>query len=244
MDIIHVTAAYSNAVLVAVLPYFSDFAARLDLPIQRPITTNQVRWSHSTPWKGYISAGVILTNDYFFAFHWQGYDGKHGIVDDFHAPTNWFSEEDFTNMMTKYFGKDHMTTNEAIAMARETLRKLGYKPEFTHSYETPTLDGPFDTKFGHVPYCSVTWEWPKTDELRDQNQITVEINMELKTLAGMTVSFSPTNDFHDFPAAPEIPTNVVQELESDYQKRMKESGKMFIDTNAPLRFPGAPSGRR
>jgi len=240
MELIHVTAAYSNAVLVAVLPHISEFAAKLDLPIQQPITTNQVIRSNPSPYKGLIADGVILTNHYTFVFHWQGYDGKHGLVDTFRAPTNWFFEQEFTNI-TKYLGHDHMTSNEVIAMARDTLSKLGYKPEFTHSYETPMLEGPFDTKMGHVPYCCVTWEWPKTEELGDLNQLRVEINIDLKTLVGMTVSLSHTNDFKDMPI---IKFDIVPELESDYQTRMKESGRMFINTNAPPRFPQGPSSRR
>ncbi len=249
MDLIHMTLAYSNAVLVAVLPHISEFAAKLDLPVQRPITTNQVTWSSPSPYKGFIADGVTLTNHYVFLYHWQGYDGAHGLIDCFRAPTNWFFEQEFTDEnITKYFGQDHMTTNEAVAMARDALKKLGYKPELTHADYAPTLEGPFDLHAegrvgGHVPYCCVSWEWPKTEELRDQNHIRVEINMDLKTLAGMTVTLSPTNDFRDIPATPKIPSNVVPELEADYQKRMRESGKMFINTNAPQRFPQRPPDR-
>jgi len=170
MELIHMTAAYSNAVLVAVLPHISEFAAKLDLPVQRPITLSQVNWSSTIPYKDFVEIGLTLTNHYWFAF------GHRGFVDSFRAPTNWFFEQEFTNI-TKYLGQDHMTSNEVIAMARDTLSKLGYKPEFTHSYDTPMLEGPFDTRLGHVPYCCVTWEWPKTEELRDLNRIRVEINI-------------------------------------------------------------------
>ena len=250
MDLIHMTVAYSNAVLVAVLPHISEFAEKLDLLIQQPITTNQVKWSNPSPYKGFIADGILLTNHYSFVFHWQGYDGERGLIDLFRAPTNWFFEQEFTDeSLIKYFGQDHMSTNEVVAMARETLLKLGYKPEFTHAYQTPELEGPYDFHKeghvgGHVPYCSVTWAWPKTDELRDLNQIRIEINMDLKTLVGLSVSLSPTNDFHDLSRTPKLPADLVPELESDYQKRMKESGKMFINTNAPPRFPQAPSGQR
>ena len=42
-EIIRITADYSNAVLVAVLPYVSDFAQKLDLPVPHPITTAHVQ---------------------------------------------------------------------------------------------------------------------------------------------------------------------------------------------------------
>jgi hypothetical protein len=205
--------------------------------------------SNPSPYKGYIADGVLLTNGYTFVFHWQGYDGEHGLIDSFRAPTNWFFEQEFTDeSLTKYFGQDHMTTNEAVAMARETLLKLGYKSALTHADQNPALEGPYDLRppgrpGGHVPYCSVTWAWPKTDNLADHNQIRVEINMDLRTVVGMSVGLSPTNNFQDFPSTPKIQSGVVPELESDYQKRMKESGKMFLDTNAPARFPQKPRAR-
>jgi len=159
-------------------------------------------------------------------------------VASFRAPTNWFFEQEFLDV-SKYLGQDRMTTNEVISMARDTLTKLGYKPELTRSYETPVLEGPFDIKKGHVPYCRVIWEWPKTENLVDLNQIKIEINMDLKTLVGLDLSFSRTNKLASTP----IHVDVVPELESDYQKRMKASGKMFINTNAPLRFPQKPAAK-
>ena len=241
MELVHMTAQYSNAVLVAVLPYVTEFAAKLDLPIQRPITTDTVRWSHPSPYKDWVEDGVVLTNHYWFALDCRGFVGG------FRAPTNWFFEQEMTDeSIVKYFGQDHMTTNEVVKMARDTLRKLGYKPELAHSYETPELDGPYDLHAegrigGHVPYCNVKWEWPKPENMNvaDLNRIEIAINMDTKTLAGFTLILSRTNHL---PTAP-IKVDMVPELESDYQKRMKASGKMFINTNAPMRFPGRPPAK-
>jgi hypothetical protein len=236
MELIHLTARYSNAVLVAVLPHISQFAAKLDLPIPQSITPDQVARSTPSPYKGYIADGVILTNGYWFLFHWLGPDGGRGLVQGFRAPTNWFFEQEFTDeSAAKYFGEDRMTTNEVISMARDTLTKLGFKPELTHSHEAPTLEGPFDIQrlHRHVPYCRVIWEWPKTENPVDLNRIRVEINLQTKALVGLDLLFSRTNN----PPATPIKVDVVPELERDYQKRMKASGKMFFNTNAPPRFP-------
>lgn len=239
MDLIHITAAYSNAVLVAVLPHISEFAAKLDLPVQLPITTNQVRRSNPSPYKGFIADGILLTNRYTFGFHWQGYDGARGCVESFRAPTNFFFEQEFQDL-SKYVGEDHMTTKEAIAMARDTLSKLGYKPELTHSCtKRRSWKVPFDIRTAHVPYCSVTWTWATTEYMTDRNEVRIEINMDLKKVVGISLLFSPTNQV---PTTP-IKVEVVPELESDYQKRMKESGKMFINTNAPPRYPQKPADK-
>lgn len=240
MEIVHITAQYSNAVLVAILPYVTDFAAKVDLPIQRPVTTDAVKWSHPSPWKDYIAGGIILTNRYWFAVD------RRGFVDGFRAPTNWFFLEDFEDeSIVKCLGADHMTTNEVVEMARDTLRKLGYKPAVAHSDEAPELDGPYDLhpegRFGgHVPYCRVKWEWPKLENLNaDKNYLEVVINMDTKTLAGFSAALSRTNHLSTTP--PKV--DMVPELEADYQKRMKATGKMFINTNAPVRFPGRPPAK-
>ena len=177
LELIHMTAQYSNAVLVAVLPYVTDFTAKVNLPIQRPVTAKQVIWCQPSPYKDYVKAGLILSNHYWFAVD------PRGFVDGFRAPTNWFFEQQFTDEnVRRYLGQDEMTTNEVVSMARDALMKLGYKPGLTHSYETPTLEGPYDLHrkevTGHVPYCRVIWEWPKTENVVDLNHIKMEINMQ------------------------------------------------------------------
>jgi hypothetical protein len=212
MELVHMTAQYSNAVLVAVLPYVTDFAAKLDLPIERPVTSKQIIWCKPSPYKDYIKAGLILTNHYWFAVD------PRGFVEGFRAPTNWFFEQEFTpENVSKYLGHGHMTTNEIISMARETLMRLGYEPGLTHSYEPPGVEGPYNINMGYVPYCRIEWEWPKTDEMGDCNHIQVEINTETKALVGLTLVFSRTNHFSSTP----VKVDAMPELEADYRKRLK-----------------------
>ena len=72
--------------------------------------------------------------------------------------------------------------------------------------------------------------------MADQNHIHIEVNMDKKALVGMTLLFSRTNKLETTP----LKVDVVPELEADYQKRVRPSGKLFINTNAPHRFPGKP----
>jgi hypothetical protein len=227
MEIIHMTAAYSNAVLVAVLPYVNDFATRLHIPIQQPISTNQLARSYVAPTRDAIMAGIWLTNGYWFAV------GDAGYVQGYRAPTNFFAEQEFTPDATKkYLGKDNMTTNEAVDLARKSLLEAGFKSEWTHADETPTVEGPFDMKIGHAPYCGISWETPKDEkDGHKMNHVRVEINMESKTIAGMTVQLARTNKLDAVPLRVDVPT----ELESDFRKRTNP--KMFINTNAPKRLP-------
>jgi hypothetical protein len=224
MELIHMTAAYSNAVLVAILPQVSDFAKKLDLPVQQPITVNQVVWSKSMPYKDMIEGAVILTNHYWFAYDWHGYVNSFRLLDD-----NWFYEKDPATNWLRYVGKDAITTNEAIVLARDTLRKLGYEPELLHADGPPSVfQGPVDLKNGsHIPYCEIRWESPEPKTLEEQknrDSLEFQINLEKKTVVGMAIVSGKIKG-----TPPKI--GVEPELESDYQKRM--GGKMFGRTNAP-----------
>ncbi|EEF57893.1 hypothetical protein Cflav_PD0843 [Pedosphaera parvula Ellin514] len=73
LELIHITAAYSNAVLVAILPHVSDFAKKLDLPIPQPIAANQVIWFKQVPFKGQIDGALVLSNNCWFHFSSHGY---------------------------------------------------------------------------------------------------------------------------------------------------------------------------
>jgi len=154
MDFVHMTVAYSNAVLVAILPHFSDYSKKLGLPISQPITAAQVQEFRPSPIKDFIGGGLMLTNGYWFAFN-------NGYVIGFRSPDNAFADQDPAANWPKYaYGKDNMTTNDAVALAREALTKLGYTPELLGCDAPPEwLHGPNDTKDGHhVPHCQIGWQ--------------------------------------------------------------------------------------
>src|SRR2546427_10034784 len=68
---VHVTPAYSNAVLRALLPEFNNFADRLKDEIAgmpRPITPEMVKSFKPNPTAGYIGGWLVLTNDFQFWF--------------------------------------------------------------------------------------------------------------------------------------------------------------------------------
>lgn len=220
-SLLHITAAYSNAVLVAFLPHVSDYAKQLDLPIAQPITVEQVARFNTSPYMDNVGGGLWLTNHYWFCFEW-------GFVNGFRSPDNWFANQELEGV-ERFAGKDNMTTNDAIELARSSFVKLGYKPADFHANEQPTsIEGPFDTKkIGHVPYCRVEWTSPKATTREDRAhyyQVQFDIDMQRNQVVGMALS--STNFWR---ASPKI--DVVPELESDYRKRTQ--GKIFINTNAP-----------
>jgi len=226
--LIHITAAYSNAVLIAILPHVSNFAKKLDLPIPQPITASQVAHFNANPMKGFIGGGVWLTNHYVFAY-------DNGCIHSFRSlDDNAFYDQDPTKNWPSYaFGKDNMTTNQAIELARDTLRKLGYDPKLLHAEDSPSLmQGPFDTNDGHhIPYCEIRWESPEEMDSLGHNvsdYLEFQINMEKKTVVGMSIASRKI-------WGPDPKIDVEPELESDYKKRIQ--GKMFVRTNVPSHYP-------
>ena len=228
-NLVHLTAAYSNALLVAILPYVSDFSKKLRLDIQQPVTPAQVIWLSPMHLKDSIDAGLVLSNHYWFAF-------SYGAVNAFHSPDDPFCDQDPAANWPNYaFGKDNMTTNEAIQLARTTMRQLGYQPEDLHADGPPTkVQGPTDLKDGHhVPHCRIEWAQPWEGGPPDGDPgalLQFDINLEKKALTGLCIMSRKIR-------RPQPKVAVQPELESDYQQRIKaHTGKMFIRTNAPPRF--------
>jgi hypothetical protein len=225
-QLIHITATYSNALLVAILPHISDVAKKLDLPIIQPVTSSQVLRFNPNPYKGHLSGSVILTNHWWFSFD------QRGFVDSFTAATNWFSaDEDAVEHPEHYTGRTTMTTNEIISTARSALLKLGYPPTLTHSDTEPELQGPFELqRGGHVPYCRVLWEPVKDHDSDDYSRVRVEMNTQDKTIVGFYLAFARTNQ-----VSTPLKLDVETETQAEFQQRTKAN--LFVRTNAPSHAP-------
>lgn len=222
-QLIHITATYSNALLVAILPHISDCAKKLDLPIVQPVTVEQVARFRPSPYKGHMTGGVWLTNGYWFAF-------TKSFVDSFRSPDDiYYNLEHVLEHLTNYTGQTRMTTNEIISLSRETLLKLGYKPELTHADAVPEMRGPSDLKDGtHLPYCTVWWEPVKDLNSEGHSNIRIDINTQEKRVVGFVLDFARTNQGK---IGTPLKVDVEPELESDFKKRT--GVKLFIRSNAP-----------
>jgi hypothetical protein len=225
LDVIHMTAAYSNAVMVAILPHFSEFAQKLDIPAPNPITTNHVAKGWVYPIKDMVACSVTLTNGTLFIYDSTGY------VTSFRATNDIFYELDTSDLerMKLFVGKPNMTTNEAIALARATILKLGYKPEYFGATNPPDwFEGPVKSIVGLLPYCSIKWEHPENEF----NKFSVEVDMQSKKVVGLfvdfDVEFAKTNNL----SHPQK-VDIIPELERDFKKR--NTNQLFIRTNAPVK---------
>ncbi|MGH7989152.1 MAG: hypothetical protein ACREDS_03015 [Limisphaerales bacterium] len=227
--IIHMTPAYSNATLTATLPYISDFAKRLDLPIAQPVIASQVVLSVPPQYKpphakNYFEERLMLANHYWFSF-------VGGYVCQFGSPDDWFEEKETRTNWPRCDSKDCMTTNEAIEFARAAFRKLGYKPEEFHLNVPPTTYTNATDMAKQYAYCQIDWDSPESEQgTANEYHMEFDINTQRKQMVGMLLM---SKGF----VRPEPKIDVEPELESDYLKRVQ--GHMFVRTNAPSHLPQA-----
>ena len=210
--LIHVTALYSNAVLVAILPYVSDFAKKLEMPLPQPITTNQVRLFKPDNLEGKIGGFLILTNGCQFWFN-------SGMVDSFSADNDVYRLQEYSHI-ADWYGPTNLAKPEAIRMSRRAIEKLGYSLKQAHADREPTNYEPPDMIGTNIiPFCKVEWNYP--DEF---SFVHTHIDAEHRELVNLFIA--NTNFWH---ADPKV--TVIPELDSEYQKRMKGQ------TNAPKEKP-------
>jgi hypothetical protein len=175
------TVAWSNAVLTALLPHFSDCAKQLNLPIPTPITISQVAHFMPPIETGAFQAALWLTNGYSFEYF-------NGAL-CFRSRDDLFALEDM-DRLERLAGKDNMTTNEAIDLARNSFVNLGYKLSDFEMGDPPNeIEGPSDIKdVGHMPFCKVTWRGPKGATNKQKTyELQFDVDMRQKRLAGMTL---------------------------------------------------------
>ena len=179
LEFIRQTAVWSNAVLTAMLPHFSDCAKQLNLPIPTPITTNMVVYFAPPVFKIEFQAAIVLTNSYWFDY----FNGAWS----FRSRDDWYAQQEITNA-ARFVGKDNMTTKEAIELARSSFVKLRYKLADFHMDEPPTqISDPIELRdLGHVPFCRLIWTTTKTANV-DYYRLDFHIDLKHKRLAGMSL---------------------------------------------------------
>jgi hypothetical protein len=163
---VHVTAQYSNAVLVAVLPYFSDVAKKLDLPVPQPITQADVAGFHVLPFRG-MTASMLLKNGWVFNF-------GSGYVRDFSSPHSYHNLQN-PDEIPKYYGQPKLSKDQAVQLARQTLKKLGIHLEDVFAEQEPSVTLPETIGTNTVSRYQVTWFDPYGSKA-----VSMEINAETK----------------------------------------------------------------
>ncbi len=150
-DWLQVTPEYSNAVLVALLPTFSDFAKKLDLPIPRPIIQSDVASFRVMPYRRNLVASVRLKNDWAFGFqfgHVNSFASAHEVeVGDSH--------QEFSN-----YGDVKITPDDAVAAAKQMLSRLDIPLDDVYATQKPNISLPIKNGTNAIYPYRVEWMDP------------------------------------------------------------------------------------
>jgi hypothetical protein len=170
IEYILVTPEYSNAVLVALLPYISEVAQRLDLPLPNPVTGKDVSYCSVLP-KQKVEAEIGLTAGWVFTFN-------RGYVETVQAPRHFFGLRDL-DRIPEFFGPVRMSKAEGIQLARDTLRKLGVKLECVFAEQKPRVTGPLPNGTNTIPHYRIEWLDPRYDG-QAPGCVTIDIDAQVK----------------------------------------------------------------
>ena len=171
-ELVQVTAQYSNAVLLAVLPHISDFAQKLDLPVPTPVTTGQVLEFKCDPRAGQTGGAVVLTNGFIFTF----LDGR---VCVYRSPRSYYSLQD-PELVPRFYGPVKLKEKEALRIARDTIKKLGYQNAVFNADSAPLVTPPEKIGTNFIPRYLFRWpdpHWPKPNEPGAIQHVLLEVEI-------------------------------------------------------------------
>ena len=180
LELVQVTAQYSNAVLVALLPYVSDFSKNMELPIPTPITTNQVRQFKCSPYLDKFGGHIVLTNGYEFSF-------VHGCIGLYRSPKCYFFLQD-PDRIPEFYGRVKISEAEALQIAHQAIKKIGYTDAMLNANSKPEITRPTRIGTNVVPRYRIKWRYPnESDPERPRSSIDFEINATTKQVEMMSL---------------------------------------------------------
>jgi hypothetical protein len=149
IEFFQITAAYSNALLVAVMPHVTDVAKKLDLPTAQPVTIAQVRQFNCFPRSDHIGGKLVLTNGCTFVF-------DHGRVEHFESPHSYFVLQE-PNLIPKFYGQVKLSKEQALQVAHEAIKKLGYTDAMLSADRPPEITPPPKDGTHYVARYRIRW---------------------------------------------------------------------------------------
>lgn len=170
---IQITPEYKEAALKASLPIFSDFAQRLELPIPHPLTRGDIVECGLTPFQR--NGGEI---DHIFIATKQGFHFAlfFGVVCELYRPDSYRLMQN-VHSISNYFGTVKTPREQAIQIARDTIKKAGIQLEDVFAEQEPQVTVP---TWGTNTIARYLIEWydPRCGD-KILNTAMVEINTEI-----------------------------------------------------------------
>jgi len=195
-NLVQVTLEYSNAVMAVVLPCFSDAAKRLNLPLTQPITYTNIQGIHFLPFLNKTlrspNVSVLLKNGWVFDYFF-------GCVHRIENLRSYAALQD-PDKIPLYYGEVKMTKEEAIQMARDSIKKLGIPLEDVFAEQEPLVTLPVKIETNTVPHYRIEWIDPRADGI---HSVDIQINGNTKQLE--RIYFNSPNLKRPFPKIDVIP---------------------------------------
>ena len=149
---IHITAQYSKAVLVAIMPHVTDFAHRIGLQPTNEFATAAIRSVVINPRKAPIDVGMWFTNGCLFRF-------RDGYIYEYLNLRSYSALRD-PERVPEFYAPVRITKQEAVTLARDTLQKLGLKLDAVFADMEPEVRLPEKVGTNVIPHYVVKWMKP------------------------------------------------------------------------------------
>ena len=219
---IHVTPVYSNAVLALMLPEVTRIAKKLELPIELPVTTEQVKEFKVDP-KGYLGGKLFLKNGWQFNIGGSRFfvsisDGVHrGQCNvEVISPHCFFTMEDKQINLEDYYGTNKMSEAEIIEYSKKLMNCLGFEELMKGRKQPNQMDGPFPPEgeiLKEIPRAFVRWRATGGEPFYF---VTIEINTETKEIDRVSISMDDSLSDYDVVMPDTDNKDLIPEIEPMY----------------------------
>ncbi|MBM3882333.1 MAG: hypothetical protein FJ387_21860 [Verrucomicrobia bacterium] len=150
----------TNLVLVSLLSYCTDFAKKLDLSVDLPLTTNQVRRFALIEAYPRLRADLLLSNEHAFSF-------AMGQVSYYRGPLS-VQSTDREALLAHWTQLRQMGKEEVVVFGRRCLDQLGYSLESLFADLEPEVE-----ETGAYPNYVLRWNDPTGED-----DLSVEIEID------------------------------------------------------------------
>ncbi len=182
-----VSQAYSNAFLAAILMQCSQYVKTAGFPVHLPIALKDINMASYVC--GLVDGDPMAAFDLKSGAH---FDYRHGQVIAFYSSDVMelpgreipHSPPDYEKFQAGFFGPINMTTDDAVALVRQTAQNLGYSQKNLRIDEPPRIGGPNWWGTNRIARCFIVW--------RDANdratRANAEVDMANKTLKSFYIN--------------------------------------------------------
>ena len=164
-----VNPEYARQLIPQMLKAIDEYGHTLSLPIPRSLTTNNVARIEIHDNEGWPHAEIWLTNGWHFIY-------RHTMVNGYDAPDNLFASDDRKIHIKDFQGQWNLTTNQAIEIVRQALKKLDYPTNNIHMKDAKTFIFTAAVNREHIPRLNFQWYYEPNDEL--QSKLEAEVNTD------------------------------------------------------------------